>query len=449
MNTEHFIKEFSKELYDGNGAYFVGSGISKPSNLPDWVKLIQPFADELAIRNLEEKNLPLIAQYIVNESTGNKGPFIGKISKELRRKYTPNKYHEYISKTKLSCIWTTNYDRLLEEAFGDLVIDIKFSDDSISRIVPDAHIEIIKMHGCIFNSPVSEIVITEADYDDFFINRPATVQRLRMDFLRKSFLFIGYSYKDPNIRNIIVEARRLAKDVTRQHYLITLNLNTPEYRYWCNNLKRFGINVISINAHDELQEILETLSLTSRGRSVFVTGSHSDSDNSQAKTLGEYLASDPEIVLLDGQSTGPMRTVISAFMEKCITDKKDISRRLKFFANPYSANEDFKDDIGLLPLLKQWRADLLRSAHIVVAFDGGMGTKAEVEKAMELGCFIIPFPTKENGSATEFLKRTEIYKPIKQIWPKYLEKCKIHDLEIEDVYTLICKVFDPAVSYKI
>lgn len=442
MNKEQFIKEFSQELYDGNGVYFIGAGISKASHLPGWLELLKPFSDQLGITNIEEKDLPLIAQYIINENAGNRGPFITSISKKLRRKVSPNKYHDHITKTNLYSIWTTNYDRLIEDAFTDVIKDIKFNDDSISRIVPDAQLEIIKLHGCIFNSPVDEIVITEADFEDFFIKRPATTQRLRMDFLRKSFLFIGYGYKDQNIKNIIVEARRLANNATRQHYLVMIDQKTHEYKLWCNDLNRVGINVINIDNYTELEEILEKLSLASRGKSVFVTGSHSSTHSKEAKKLGEIFAHDNDLLLLDGQSSGIMRVVVSSFMEKCILEKMDISKRLRFFPNPYAANEDFKDDVTLLPLLKQWRSDLLKAAHIVVAFDGGMGTAAEIERAKELGCFIIPFPVSDDGSATRCLNEVEIRAKIDKVWPDYLNKWKSKTLEVDDVYTLICRIFE-------
>ena len=84
MYKEQFIREFSEELFEGNGVYFIGVGISKPSDLPDWRQLLQPFADRIGIVDLKDKDLPLVAQYIINDNTGNRGPFINAISKTAK-----------------------------------------------------------------------------------------------------------------------------------------------------------------------------------------------------------------------------------------------------------------------------------------------------------------------------------------------------------------------------
>src|SRR5438046_2463535 len=101
MTKEQLINEFSQELSEGNGNLFIGAGISKPSKLPDWQALMRPSARSINVDDLEGRNLPLIAQYVINENTGNRGPFINAISRRLRKKYSPNKYHELISKTNV------------------------------------------------------------------------------------------------------------------------------------------------------------------------------------------------------------------------------------------------------------------------------------------------------------------------------------------------------------
>lgn len=440
MDINQFITEYSIELLEGNGAYFIGAGISKPSNLPDWPSLLQPFASKIGISNLHLKDLPLIAQYVVNEENGNRGPFINSISKQIRKKYSPNEYHEFIVKTNVKTIWTTNYDNLLENAYSNHIVDLKINDDAISRDVPDAQIEIVKMHGCIFNSPRHEIVITEADYEDFFLKRPATAQRLKVDLLQKSFLFIGYGYGDPNIKNIVTEARRLAGNTTRQHYLILKKQNNKEFELWCNNLKKYGIRIILIKQYNELGPILEKLSLKSRGKSVFVSGSHATQNNTDTKFLGEALATKKDVILIDGQSSGTMRYVVSSFMEKVVYEKDDINKRIKFFANPYAANASFSNNISLIPMLKQWRLSLFKSTQIMVAFDGGMGTQAEIEKALELGCIVIPYFQQQKGHLVYFLDDDILVKRLNKYDPDYIIKAKSFKLRIQDVDKLITKI---------
>ncbi|RCH56288.1 SIR2 family protein [Mucilaginibacter hurinus] len=408
QDISQFIDDFAGELAAGNAAYFIGAGISVNSNLPTWINLIKPFTDKIGISDLSGKDMPLMAQYVINDEAGNRGPFINGISRKLRRSFTPNAYHEYIANTNLKTIWTTNYDDLLEKAFSNAIIDVKFNDEAVSRDVPESKIEIIKMHGCIFNSPNRDIVISQSDYEDFLLNRPATAQRLRMDLLQKSFLFIGYGYGDPNIKNIITEARRLAGNNTRQHYLILKDQKGDiEFELWCRNLRKYGIRVIKIVEYADLLPILQKLSLKSRGKSVFISGSHDSKNDEEAEKLGKALAKEQDVILNDGQSSGLMRISSRFFMEALIDDNADINKRLRFFPNPYAFNSKFANDVSLLPLLKQWRTPLLRATQVMIAFDGGMGTKAEIEVALDMGCIVIPF-FKDSNKETWYLLESRI-----------------------------------------
>lgn len=438
---KQFIEEYTEELVSGNAAYFVGSGISVDSQLPDWSGLIKPFTDRLGILDLTGKDMPLMAQYVVNEDVGNRGPFINNISRKLRKNFSLNRYHESIARTNLQTIWTTNYDNLLEKAYASTTIDVKFNDESIARDVPDSQVEIIKMHGCIFNSNRNDIVITQADYEDFFINRPATAQRLRLDLLQKSFLFIGYGYGDPNIKNIITEARRLAGANTRRHYLIIKDKKeNREFDLWCNNLRRYGISVIRIPNHEDLRPILEELSLKSRGKTVFITGSHETTSDQIAGQLGRALALKDGLVFNDGQSSGLMRFASRSYMETIIENKGDINKRMRFFPNPYAANASFANDTSLLPILKQWRAPLFRATHIIVAFDGGMGTKAEIEVALDMGSIVIPVFTDEAKDTWSMLDSVVIKERLSGYDPQYMSKLKKKDIMLADILELIRKI---------
>lgn len=438
---KQFIEDYSLELISGNAAYFIGAGISVDSDLPDWPSLLTPFAKKVGLNDLKGKDLPLIAQYIINDEAGNRGPFINSISAKLRKVFSLNLNHENIAKTNIKTIWTTNYDNLIEKAFSNHISDVKFNDDSLSTTTHNAEVEIIKMHGCIFNSHKDDIVITQSDYEDFFFKRPATVQRLRLDLLQKSFLFIGYGYGDPNIKNIITEARRLSGNNTRQHYLLTKDKKNPEFDLWCNNLRRYGIRVVKLNKYEDLTEILGVLSLKSRGNSVFITGSHNTKDDDDVLEIAKFLGGRNDIILNDGQSTGPMRIATGVFMETIINNKSDIGRRLRFFANPYAANPQFSDNLDLLPMLKQWRISLLKATAVIIVFDGGMGTIAEVEVALNMGCIVIPFFKDKNSKTWQILSNTLIKERLSKIHPNYITKVKTGEVKRSDVMDLVDNLF--------
>ena len=454
MNRDNLINRIADALYEDRGMIFVGSGISALSTKVDWFELLRPLADDLGITiDKDHEDLPLIAQYIVNEHTGNRGPLINAISKTFNKSFPLNIYHKALSTTKVSTIWTTNYDTLLEQAFSEFLVDVKINDDAISRNVIKSDIELLKIHGCISKSHHDEIIITQEDYEDFLDNKPAISQRLCNDLLKKSFLFIGYSYRDPNIRNIMISARRLAKRTTQEHYLIidkpkdekaeVLREKERRMNLWCKDLKRLGIMTLVIDDRSELEEILFEISQKSRGKTVYVTGSH-EKASPIAQQLGTLLAKEREITLISGQSSGIGSDIISAFTEQCINDKYDINSRLQIFPNPYAANPNFSNDPALLPDLKRCRSKLMNATQIVIAFSGGMGTEAEIEVAKNRNCKIVPVVVcsddLHNKALRKILDDPAMGQNIKDTNPEYYNKLLAGGVSAEDIILCIKRI---------
>lgn len=454
LRPQDVINEFSKALVEGRGAVFIGAGLSAPSGVPGWLDLLRGMAEtRLGIQLRPEDDLPLIAQHIVN-STNNRAPLIAHFRDLLQKSYQYNSYHAILAKTNLKCLWTTNYDTLLEEAFrSHFKVKVRASDESISRGGSVSDIEVIKMHGCIEQSGARDLVVTQEDYDDFFVNRPATAHRLRQDLVDRQFLFLGYSYADSNIRNIVVEARRLGKRALRQHYIVLRRVKdgTPEeivskqarQDLWLRDLSRVGISACQIDEFSELDSILQGIALRSRGQTVFVTGSHTrevEDPTSHPRAVGKLLAEKDGLVLLDGQSTGTGHNVTSAYMEACLRNKIDILPRLRLFSNPYAANPSFSNDRALLPALREWRAPLLRSAQVVIVYDGGMGTETEVELAKDVACRILPVPRRSGDLPSRLLDDPTISEALEALDPIYLEKARRNCVSPEDVVVCAMKM---------
>lgn len=454
LQPRDVINEFSKALVEGRGAVFIGAGLSTPSGVPGWADLLRGMAEtRLGIQLKPDDDLPLIAQHIVN-STNNRAPLIAHFREVLQKSYAHNAYHAILAKTNVKCVWTTNYDTLLEEAFrSHFKVTVRASDESMSRGGRVSDIEVIKMHGCIEQSGAHDLVATQEDYDDFFEHRPATAHRLRQDLVDRQFLFLGYSYADSNIRNIVVEARRLGKRALRQHYIVLrrakgatqeeLASKQARQDLWLRDLSRVGISACQIDEFSELESILQEIALRSRGQTVFVTGSHArdvENPTSHPRSVGKLLAEKEGLVLLDGQSTGTGQNVTSAYMETCLRNQVDILPRLRLFSNPYAANPSFSNDRTLLSALREWRAPLMRSAQVVIVYHGGMGTEAEVELAKQVGCRILPVPECSGELPSRLLEDPAISQALAASDPSYFAKARSNSVSPEDVVACAMKM---------
>lgn len=419
ISTAELVREVCRAANRGEAAAFLGSGISVPSGLPDWGSLLRPMVDQLNVTlRSSGEDLPLFAQHIVNMKAGNRGPLVAQLKDAIQRSGAkPNDYHRAIARSAIDLVWTTNYDTLLEQAYGAYPAVVRARDSDISLLADSEAVEIVKAHGCVGRSAPDELVLTREDYEDFFVKRPLIAERLRGDLQSRTFFFAGYGYGDTNIANILVEARRLAQRTPKRRFLLT-RLADPatdgpdavqRQQLWAMDLARVGIECAIVNDFNEYGRVIEDISLGSRGATLYVTGSHSGS-SSLAHEVGKMLADQRKVrlILLDGQSTGRSRSLISAFVERAAETRIDFRDRLRFFSNPYASVPALSGDASLLPRLKEWRASMLRSAHTVLAFDGGMGTRAEVELAADLGCRLILVPERPDGSSMEMLKIAEI-----------------------------------------
>lgn len=403
---EQVISQFSDALSKGRGAFFVGSGISKESRLPDWDELLRSYSYNI-YSVAKNRPLPLVAQYIVTESMGNdfalKSFIAGKLS---TRHIANNKFLCQIAKSKINKIWTTNYDTLIEDSLGHTKCTVNVGDHNIDKGPEQDTIEIIKMHGC--RKSIDHMILTQDDYDFFPYNNPNTCRRLLSDMSESLFLFIGYGFRDHNIHNVLRASQWQDRTHVKRHFLITKKCNDePELqKLWEKDLIRYGIYVLYINEYDDLEDILKEIALKSRGSRIYVTGSHKNEKNLIAEEIGRFLAQKDEIVILDGQSQGVGATVLKEFNAECLKLRKERATRLESFHNPYAVDAKFADTEELMDSLKKHREPLFRNAQLVVLFDGGIGTRAEFQLAEERGCNIIPVPTLTgHAQYTEFMEK--------------------------------------------
>ncbi len=251
----------------------------------------------------------------------------------------------------------------------------------------------------------------------------------------------------------MVTARRLSKKSTQEHYIIIKRATDKEpikrkekakrQKLWCTDLKRFGISTLLIDDYDELKDILVSISQSSRGKTVYITGSHKNG-NEVARELGMKLAEEKDIILISGQSAGIGADAVSAFTEQCIVKQLDVSDRMRIFPNPYAANPKFSNDLSLLPELKKYRAKLFNSTQIVVVFSGRDGTEAEVEVAINRNCKIIPAivipEDRDNDVIKQIINNGSIMEMIKEVDKEYHDKLLDTVVSTEDIFRCLMRL---------
>ena len=203
MNKKQFIRELVNELSANNLAIFAGAGLSVAAGFVDWKGLLKDLADELDLDiQKEENNLVSLAQYYVNRKCGKRSKINQLILDEFSQLAKLTENHRILAKLPIDTFWTTNYDSMIETALKEAgkVVDVKHCVEQLPISIHKRDVVVYKMHGDA--SLPNQAVLIKDDYEKYHLTRNDFFNALRGDLLTKRFLFLGFSFTDPNITSI-------------------------------------------------------------------------------------------------------------------------------------------------------------------------------------------------------------------------------------------------------
>ena len=254
--TISYIKEIQEASSQNRLVVFVGAGASCDAGVPLWNSFVSQMAKVLP-QEIQAKYDNLQLAQLVRETSDEKA-YYASVRKHMLQNITcSNAIHDAILELDPTCIITTNYDTLLEEAA--LKNNRQFWAVSKDSDLPQNHGErlLVKMHGDLDNE---NIVLTENDYYDYSRNFPLIRSYVVSQFASKVVLFIGFSFSDINLRYILREVQsELGKKMQKAFLLSQDSPSSVEL----DNFKERGLNVLSITPV-AAQDIIRQLRLGPR-----------------------------------------------------------------------------------------------------------------------------------------------------------------------------------------
>ena len=285
-HIETFINKFVEELAEENAAIFAGAGLSVAAGFVDWKGLLQPIAHELGLDLDKEHDLVSVAQYHCNEKGGNRHQLNQLIIDEFCHNLVVTENHRILARLPIRTYWTTNYDRLLEHALEATgrIPDPKYTVKQLATTRRKRDAVIYKMHGDVDHP--DDAVITKDDYERYSSDRGPFLTALSGDLVSQTFLFLGFSFTDPNLDYILSRIRVTFTSGQRQHYCIMkkrsqLPGETGEaFQYAAlkqelaiKDLKRFNIQTLFVDQYGDITGILRAIEDRYRQNTVLVSGS--------------------------------------------------------------------------------------------------------------------------------------------------------------------------------
>lgn len=244
------MEQLLSSFEQGNVILFVGAGVSMNIGLPSWRTLIDKIAEDLGYDPEIYQtfgNSEALAEYY-KLKTGSIGPLRSWMDRNWHTDnidISKSKVHEYIAKAKFPIIYTTNYDRWIENALSNYEIPYtKIVSVSDLTKIDSNSIQVIKFHGDFDDD--SSIVLGETSYFERLEFETPLDIKLRADVLGKSVLFIGYSLDDINLRFLFYKLSKLWKENHNGHtqpksYIFSPRPNPIQETI----LAQWGISVIS------------------------------------------------------------------------------------------------------------------------------------------------------------------------------------------------------------
>ena len=242
---EQDIRFLAEELEKGKLVVFVGAGVSKNSGLPEWEELIKDYADYRGIKEFTSKQFLTIPEEVFERYGSLKYYEIAE--KRFLGKYVTNSIHRILKKMKLTYIITTNYDTLIEDEIKNLQIVSKDEDLPYTN----SNRMLIKMHGDFENK---NIVLKKSDYDNYEKNFQLISTLVKGLFTTNTVLFIGYSYSDTNVQQIMNWIKEILKEKTRKAFLVEFTNEDNKEEENGEQINKISLKLLNDNNDEVLYE---------------------------------------------------------------------------------------------------------------------------------------------------------------------------------------------------
>lgn len=431
-----FINAFVTEIKNGDAAIFAGAGMSASLGFVNWKGLLKDLADEIGLDVEKEHDLVSVAQYHFNKFK--RGKINNKIINEFTTLKDGSENHKILSRVGIDTFWTTNYDQLIEKSLEKegKTVERKIRNEDFSRNIKKKDAIVYKMHGD-KDSP-DEAVLIKDDYETYNDKKELFSTALRGDLLSKTFLFIGFSFDDPNLDYILGRIKVLLKDNTPTHYCFfkevaecdfndvkkSADENKEDYLYAkikqqlkIEDLIRYGINAVMVKAYPEITFILSEIEKRIKKRNIFISGAAHDytpyTENEAKEIIHElsYKLAEKEYKIVSGYGLGIGSIVINGALEfKLNSSYRNLDDLL--ILRPFPQMQS-----GSKTIPETWtdyRNDMISKAGIAIfvfgnkLVDGKIENSNGMEEEFEI-CLqnnVIPIPIGITGSVS------------KQLWDK-------------------------------
>ncbi|MCI9876947.1 SIR2 family protein [Pseudomonas atacamensis] len=432
---EIFIRRYVRDLNEGVAAVFAGAGLSRDSGYVNWPELMREVAEELGLSVDKEHDLVSLAQFHVNERSGS-GGLARRIIDEFSEHAEPSQSHQILARLPIRTYWTTNYDQLIEGTLrkNQRVPDVKHQVSDLLTTRPKRDAVVYKMHGDAL-SP-NQAILHKSQYEQYYKTHEAFVTALSGDLISKTFLFIGFSFTDPNL-DYVLSRLHVPPHARREHYCFLRREPSTPYekedaeavRYrrrkqelHIQDLKRFGIQTLLVEEYDDIPKILRAIEEQFLKKTIFIAGSaeeYGDWEKNDALNFIHTLSSSlvrAGYRVVNGFGWGVGSAVINGALDAIYSNPEKYSED-QLVMRPFPQVASQGQDLGVL--WQQYRERMISLSGIALFVFGnkvgqnGIENAGGVQKEFDIAVAqgVVPVPIGATGYMAKELAEKVIADP--------------------------------------
>lgn len=231
------------QIRDGNAVLFLGAGASldaqdlRGRKPPTGRQLGELLADRFLGGSHRSSDLSEIGAFSISESDL---VTVQEYIRQLFEDFRPTRTHELISTFRWRGIATTNYDCILEKAYGTYpsaaqrLAPVIENNDRMDDVLRDPQsVPYLKLHGCITRTtnPNCPLILSTDQYVQYRAGRSRVFDHLKEWGCERPIVFVGSALGDPDLRTLLLELSQTTASRPR-YYFVAPDVDDIKRRFW-------------------------------------------------------------------------------------------------------------------------------------------------------------------------------------------------------------------------